>query len=459
MVVKQQENADYITSLPGITFDIAGKSYNPQDGDGISLTYSEIMSISTSSLDIIFTDIDGDTVTMTIPAGSVVDYPNPNYSAVDHSRGNTNQINALTNAMNIQNVFDFPKLYIIDMRQLSDEISAACSASGPNQLLLDQFDNFNPVVEGITKCLYDYRDFFIGQQIDAAGVPTSIVGKVRYALNLGLVPEQISVNSVVDTHERLKECLEGLADDTCNFVINPLNTSFKILNDIDETDRTDVVNPESQDLAQLINSGLLTQAEVDAALSGFPTITGAMEYASGIGDLAIVTEGEKAYVQIIPRDAYDKVIQESYDLSNKINIDFAVDETRSARLVPVEDGSDSLVINSGGSYTFAITADNPGKVVIRATVCKVVVQAVTERGIVNQIGITNGIDCIPNVNPDGSLQDQNFAPGALTKIDRVLTILFEGKKVIEDKYGDNDRDQSARSAKSSPQTFGTKLNN
>ncbi len=457
VVIKQQTNADYVTSLSGITFDPSGKTYNPQDGDGISLTYAEILDISSSNLDFSFTDVDGDSVTMTIPAGSIIAYPYPNYSAVDHSRGNNNQIDALTNAVRIQDVFDFPKLYIVDMRQLADEISSACSS--PNELLLDQFDDFVPLAKRLNECLLAYRDFFVGDQVDSSGVPTSIIEKTRYSLALGLVPEPISIQSVVSTHETLQGCLEGVADDICNFVINPLNTSFKILNDTNQTPREDVVNPESQDLVQLINSGLLTQTEVEAALAGFPTITGAMEYASGVGDLAIVTQGQKAYIQVIPRDSYDKIIQESYDLSEKIIIDFVTDETGSASLVPVEEGTDSLVIKSGGSYTFAVSADKPGKVVIRGTVCKVIIQAVTDRGIVNQIDATEGVDCIPNVNPDGTTIEQGFAPGALIKIDRNLTILFEAKKAREDKYGDDDRNQSARSAKSSPQTFGTKLSN
>ncbi len=460
IIIKQQANADYVTSVSGLIFDPPGSIYNPQDGDGINLDYSiDILPISTTSLDVVFTDLDGTSVTMTIPAGSLTSYPYPDYSAVDHSRGKPNQINALTNAVRIQDIFDFPKLYIVDMRQLADEISAACSASGPNQLLLDQFDDFTPVVEKLDECLTAYRDFFVGDQVDANGVPSSVVERIRYSLDVGLVPSPISVDSVIQTHEELQGCLEDLADNACNFVINPLNTSFKILNDTDETARTDVVNPESQDLTQLINSGLLTQTEVDAALAGFPTITGAMEYASGVGDLAIIPIGDKAFIQIIPRDSYDKVIQDSYDLSQKIDINFVIDETNSASLVPVEEGSDSLVVKSGGSYTFAISANNPGKVVIRANVCKVIVQAVTDRGIVQQTNDPNKIDCIPDVNADGTLVDETFAPGALTKIDRNLTILFVARKVNDSKYGDDDRQQSARSAKTNPQTFGTKLSN
>ena len=61
-----------------------------------------------------------------------------------------------------------------------------------------------------------------------------------------------------------------------------------------------------------------------------------------------------------------------------------------------------------------------------------------------------------------STQTQVFAPGALKKVDRTLTILFVAKKTDADigsGYGTKDRDSSSRSAKTSPQTFGTKLEN
>jgi len=52
------------------------------------------------------------------------------------------------------------------------------------------------------------------------------------------------------------------------------------------------------------------------------------------------------------------------------------------------------------------------------------------------------------------------------KVDRTLTILFVPKSGSDSggggasgKYGDDDRDESAKSAKPGPQTFGTKLEN
>ena len=55
----------------------------------------------------------------------------------------------------------------------------------------------------------------------------------------------------------------------------------------------------------------------------------------------------------------------------------------------------------------------------------------------------------------------NFAPGALTKVDRILTILFvpSSESSSLGRYGDADREESGRSSKPSPQTFGTKLEN
>jgi hypothetical protein len=47
------------------------------------------------------------------------------------------------------------------------------------------------------------------------------------------------------------------------------------------------------------------------------------------------------------------------------------------------------------------------------------------------------------------------------KVDRTLTILFVPKAAsgAGGRYGDDDREESARSAKPGPQTFGTKLEN
>ena len=79
--------------------------------------------------------------------------------------------------------------------------------------------------------------------------------------------------------------------------------------------------------------------------------------------------------------------------------------------------------------------------------------------------------CIEDAAADGSAADaegDSFAPGALMKVDRTLTILFVPKGSASagggmggpgGLYGDSDREASARSAKPSPQTSGTKLEN
>jgi hypothetical protein len=93
-----------------------------------------------------------------------------------------------------------------------------------------------------------------------------------------------------------------------------------------------------------------------------------------------------------------------------------------------------------------------------------VIQAVTDRGIIDtraDTEATSAVDCVDDVEGDDTDDDGDFAPGALMKVDRTLTILFVPKSGggASSRYGDDDRDESAKSAKPGPQTFGTKLEN
>jgi hypothetical protein len=246
-----------------------------------------------------------------------------------------------------------------------------------------------------------------------------------------------------------------------------------LLGDDDETPLTEYINPEQKDLATLIKSDIVDELDFDE-MEGFPSITGAMEYASGIGDMIVAEAESKVLIELIPRDCYDEEISQALDLSDSIKIDFLTDDTGSARRVEVIDGEEDLADKNESTYTLAITADSPGKVVIRGTVCSVIIQAVTESGIIDTRGesedasASSDVDCIDDVQSTGDAEADSllFAPGELMKVDRTLTILFVPKSGSDSgaggasgKYGDGDRDESAKSAKPGPQTFGTKLEN
>jgi hypothetical protein len=85
---------------------------------------------------------------------------------------------------------------------------------------------------------------------------------------------------------------------------------------------------------------------------------------------------------------------------------------------------DTLFNKDGSVYTVAIKSSTPGKVTIKASICDVTIQAVTERGIKIET-VEEG--CIPNVTDTAP---DLFAPGSLIKVDRILTILFVAPKTL-----------------------------
>ena len=400
----------------------------------------------------------GNTVNGVLISG-ISDPPFPEYGVFDWTNGSIKERNDFGDSIDSIKVFDFPTLYFIDMRHVADDIAAACG-SKPTELLLDQEvftedgqSDLNDLVEETRDCVQSFKDFFLSQKETATGIPDGIIPKVRVQLAAGTVPEKIDVNSIIEKFNSTKACLEDKVDKSCKFVINPLNTSFKLLNDIDETPLTNYVDPEQEGLANLINYDLVDELEFDTELQGFPKITGAMEYASGIGDSAAVKVGEKALLRIIPRDCYDETLPISLDLTNSITIDILEDETGSAELTEPEKGSGNF-IKSDGEYTAAITASSPGVVKIKATVCSVTIQAVTDRSIVSVAESEAEVDCVDDSGIDPGETDDVFAPGALTKVDRVLTILFVSAPVEADID-----DSGAKLAVPRPQVFGTNLEN
>ena len=455
-MVYQQANANWlINSHSGSEYDDDPLLFN-QDFGGTTATAKTIY-------DAIISDIDGGGtgtyLSFDADGNDPGSPPFEEYGVYDWANGSKKEQEDFGNAIDSVKVFDFPTLYFVDMRHVADDIAAACG-SKPTELLLDQDvftedgqKDLDDLVEETRDCVQSFKDFFLSQKEIAPGIPEGIVPKIRSQLAAGTVPEKIDVNSVIAKYNDTRACLEDKVDKSCKFVINPLNTSFKLLNDIDETPLTEYVDPEQQNLANLINYDLVDELEFDTDLQGFPQITGAMEYASGIGDSAAVKVGEKAIIRVIPRDCYDDVLPLSLDLTDSIVIDILEDETGSAELVEPEAGSGKVVRNNG-EYTLAISASAPGAVKIKATICSVTVQAVTDRSIVPTLSSTAEVDCVDDAGvPSGEVEDV-FAPGALAKVDRVLTILFVSSPVVE--AAD---DQDAKLATPSPQVFGTNLEN
>lgn len=389
--------------------------------------------------------------------------------AYDLSGGSDDEREDLGNSLEVVKVYDFPRLYIVDVRQVADDIAAACGASGPMELLLDlpgfEDDFGEAAITPVENCLKAFLDHIKGSELGPDGKPIGIIPKIRHDLGLGVVPDKVPILDVISKYEALRACVEDSVDTSCRFVVNPLNTTFKLLGDVDESPLTEYVNPEQKDLATLIGSDIIDEIEYDE-MAGFPTITGAMEYASGIGDSIVAEAGSKVLIELIPRDSFDDEIPQTLDLTDSIRLDFLTDDTGTARRIPVLDTEDALTDKNEGVYTLAISADSPGKVVIRGTVCSVVIQAVTEAGIIGagtpSVEASSTVDCIDDAEAEDAEADALLlAPGELMKVDRTLTILFVPKGSLSGAAASasDDREESGRSAKPNPQTFGTKLEN
>ena len=361
-------------------------------------------------------------------------------------------------------IFDFPRLYIIDMRHLAEDIASACGASGPTDMLTSQEvfssdgqDAVAGLVTDTQECINDFKNHFLDSATGKDGEPIGLIPRMQMKMSIGQVPDPISVPDIITKYNDFRTCIEDVIGKTCKYVMNPLNTSFRLLDDTDETPLSEYIDPEQQGMAKLINYDIVDELEFDDDLAGFPKITGAMEYASGIGDAAIIESGAKALIMITPRDCYDEILPPTLDLTDSIKIEFTNDETGSAKLVEPETGS-GLFLKTEGSYTFAVSASSAGKVQIKATVCSVTIKAVTDRSLtLSTVGSPVDVDCI-----DGSagVEDEaSFAPGALTKVDRILTILFVPANTVSNNYGDKDRTNNELSATPNPQIFGTNLEN
>jgi hypothetical protein len=407
--------------------------------------------------------------------------------AYDHGGGSSWEQGDIGDSITSVKVYDFPQFYIVDMRQLADDIAAACGASGPAELLMDLpgfEEDFEELINDVKDCMNEFTGVLTSEEEDEEGEKKGMIPQTRDKLGKGILPGRMDINKILNPYNALVECINDNIDKSCRFVVNPLNTGFKLLGDEDDTPLPDYIDPEQSDPGALGDAGIIDELEFDTDLEGFPQITGAMEYASGIGDTVIVEVESKALIELVPRDCYDDPLPKALDLTDKIEVEFVSDQTGNAELVTPFDDTEELTIKDEEKYTMAVMAYSPGKVVVKGSICGVVIQAVTDKGIISgkesaseaeEIELAESLEgCIEDAIDDGlgvasDTEDDSFAPGSLMKVDRTLTLLFVPKGAAGagggdmggpgGLYGDGDRDASARSAKPSPQTSGTKLEN
>jgi hypothetical protein len=326
-------------------------------------------------------------------------------------------------------VFDFPQMYFFDMRQAADQLQQFCSTSSINSFPFEDnnVDDITNIISNSQNCLQDYLTLAKG-----------LVSSVRDAQSAGSLPlVEIDIDKFSGANDDLISCLEGSADQICKYVVNSLNTSFKVIEDNTLSTSNEFVN------------GDIDEEILDGFDSIGPAFTGAREYAAGIGDNANIEVGKIAHIEIIPRDSYDKEI--IGDLTERISIDIISDTTGSANLI-LE--NNNVVIKSGTSYIAKLTASKVGNVKLRARICDRTIQALTYSGL-DTTNSASDVDCVP----DNLTQAVSSSPplGALTKVDRIITIYFVNSSqegtFISSQGGGGDN------IITDPQAFGSALEN
>ena len=460
-IVKKQANADYI-----IGSDPLGEGFGEDAADEEKVSHSK---------------------------GEIQEsYPNAPYQDAGsyNYMTKTKDRKKLEASIDSIKVFDFPQLYLIDIRQAADELASACNASSLNNLLMgfalgdvdfpadDGSGDVDPtspspedIIENQLECTKEFLQT-IRDEIDA----------LRAKLSSGLISkdDQISIFKIREAQQKLEDCCRKSIDDICIFVVNPLNTGFKVLEDENEDPLPGFIDPEeySEDPFLLEPEEIDLEDDDELEIESHK-ITGAREYAAGIGDMAVVDSMRYATIEIIPRDSYDAPIPGSF--LEKISVEIVKDETGGAELVVIED--DNYEVSESGfiareegdtTYYARITSNGLGKVTLRGSVCSKTIRAVTLAGLKpvqseDSMGDDFGVvDCIPDSGAESDDDSgESFAPGQLTKIDRILTVIFKEPGISD---GDGDgamglasaediREESAESAKARPQGTGSNLDN
>lgn len=303
-----------------------------------------------------------------------------------------------------KSIFSLPQLYFVDTRVAAEIIQSKCQTASINQLPLDlSGDGGLSEVQAVTSCLQDFLNSI-----------TTQTAAIKSDLVVGKIPNRMSPGDVDAAYGTLLACTNGSIDNVCAIVVNPLNSSFLLEQDTDLT-------PILPDPATL-SADLLAGFE-----SSGPAFTGAREYAGGIGDAVTLTVGTNAKIEVIPRDSYDNLI--FFDMSDKIRIDIVSDTTGSASLILIPtdlDAQNYLVYDSiTRSYSASLSASSSGEVKIKASVCNQPIQALTYSDLVD-LTPTDAVGCVPSA-VTVAVDNNSVALGALSRINRILTITFVDK--------------------------------
>ena len=160
---------------------------------------------------------------------------------------------------------------------------------------------------------------------------------------------------------------------------------------------------------------------------------------------------------MLPRDVYDNKIY--YDISNKSRIDILSDTTGGAKITlhPLESNPQNYweYNQTDGAYSAQITSNAPGIVKIRAVICGSPVQALTYSDLIQSDSASGSAGCVEDAGVV-SVTTNNTPLGALSRIDRVLTINFIPKEYNIITIAKLD---SSDSIITEPQLFATNMEN
>ena len=385
---RQHLNYEYINSLTDSSTDLSLWIYGTEDRTEYEIT------------DFDFTNAG---------EGAEAGIPYPDDKVKNYTNGDDDDADALLNSIEDVKLFNFPNLYFVDMRQFTDEIIDACQVNGITDIFgLMELDD--DATSNLTDILNDQQDCIEKFTGDIRAVINSLrddISKARLPIS------KFDTQTVIGNYTALKNCTEDNIDKLCTYNLNPYNSSFKLVDDNDETDLSTMAKPSDldEDIIAEVSGGDVENFE-------FPTITGAEEFASGIGDTVTLEVGQKATFEIIPRNSYDDPVDG--DFSSKISINIISDTTGVAELVTENNIS---ITREDTSYFGSIISNVAGKVLITAQVCNKTMKAFSYKGLVSTGGTaTGGLTSCVTIPEE---EDTNATPvGTVIKVDRVLTINF-----------------------------------
>ena len=293
-------------------------------------------------------------------------------------------------------------LMFFDMRQIEDELESLCMPATMNAEVIpdEEPDEVIKIVEDTQECVQEFIDQ-VNEQRNAIldALRQTPPGDDETWLQVPDIPT-FDVALFTLNGDTLKDCLNDSVDKICKFVVNPLTTSFKVIEDSDTASLGDLF-PELV-LSETYSDGAATML----GLSPEPTITaeteydpdesitdeefiegsrfiGAREYAAGIGDNAVIEIGGQANIHIIPRDIYNEAISEYADLSKKIDLEMISDGTGDAEfeMFEHEEGDMLNLRKEGDVYKAVVSSGKPGVVKLKVSICSKTVKAFANAGI------------------------------------------------------------------------------